>query len=87
MRKLIIRLLRIYKWLVSPFFGNNCRYYPSCSDYAVEAIDRHGVLAGGLRAGKRILRCHPWSAGGYDPVDPCCRHAVENENSREQVNG
>ncbi|RTZ58335.1 MAG: membrane protein insertion efficiency factor YidD [Gammaproteobacteria bacterium] len=91
MRKLVIRLLRWYKFLVSPIFGNSCRYYPSCSDYAVEAIETHGILIGALKAGKRILRCHPWSAGGYDPVNPGfnsgCRHSVDNENSREQLNG
>jgi putative membrane protein insertion efficiency factor len=66
---LIILLIDIYKLLVSPFFGRNCKYYPSCSDYAKEAIIKKGVIAGMLLSFWRILRCNPFSYGGYDPID------------------
>jgi putative membrane protein insertion efficiency factor len=61
-------LIRGYQLLISPVMGNNCRFFPSCSSYAMEAIARHGALAGGWMATRRILRCHPWNDGGYDPV-------------------
>ena len=64
----MISLIRIYQKVVSPLFGANCRYYPTCSQYAIEALERYGPLRGGLLSVKRILRCHPWHAGGYDPV-------------------
>ena len=63
-----VQLLRAYKWAVSPFFPPACRYVPSCSEYAVEAIDRYGVLRGTAMAMGRLLRCHPFARGGYDPV-------------------
>jgi putative membrane protein insertion efficiency factor len=62
-------LLRGYKWAVSPMLSPACRYVPSCSEYAMEAIDRYGVRRGGLMAFWRILRCHPLAKGGLDPVD------------------
>jgi putative membrane protein insertion efficiency factor len=61
--------LRAYQRLVSPLLGNRCKYYPSCSEYAVQAIDRFGILRGLVLAGWRLLRCNPWSHGGFDPVD------------------
>jgi putative membrane protein insertion efficiency factor len=67
-RRLLIGIIRAYQYLLSPWWGNHCRFTPTCSHYAVEALERHGVLAGLWLATKRILRCHPWSAGGYDPV-------------------
>lgn len=70
MRKLARLMLRGYQLLISPVLGNHCRYYPSCSQYAIEAIDGHGVLRGGWLALNRLLRCHPWHPGGYDPVPP-----------------
>lgn len=63
-----LRLLQAYKWAVSPMFLPACRYTPTCSEYAMEAIERFGVLRGGLKAAARILRCHPFVKGGYDPV-------------------
>lgn len=61
-------LLGIYKRTLSPFLGPCCRYVPSCSEYAAEAIERHGICGGLLRSVWRLLRCHPFAPGGYDPV-------------------
>ena len=61
--------IRLYQWLVSPMLGERCRYYPSCSDYASQAIKRFGILRGTVLAGWRVLRCNPWSRGGFDPVE------------------
>ena len=68
MRALMLALIRVYQYLFRPMLGNNCRFYPSCSDYAREAIERHGALSGGWLAVRRILRCHPYHPGGFDPV-------------------
>ncbi|MGB4812919.1 MAG: membrane protein insertion efficiency factor YidD [Methylophilaceae bacterium] len=57
-----------YQRLVSPFIGQHCRYYPTCSQYALESINKHGPFKGGYFAIRRILRCHPWHDGGYDPI-------------------
>lgn len=66
--------VRIYQWTVRPLIGGNCRFHPSCSDYAIEALVTHGAWRGAMLAIWRILRCNPWVAGGYDPV-PQCGHA------------
>jgi uncharacterized protein len=63
-----LQLLRAYKWAISPLFPPACRYVPTCSEYAMEAVERYGVLRGSLMALVRILRCHPFARGGYDPV-------------------
>lgn len=68
MRKLIIKIIGLYRFILSPFLGNNCRFYPSCSEYAQTAIGRHGVLKGGWLSVKRIGCCHPWHEGGIDHV-------------------
>ncbi|WP_435104334.1 membrane protein insertion efficiency factor YidD [Arhodomonas sp. AD133] len=68
MRRVLITLLRAYQYLVSPVLGPRCRFLPSCSQYAVEAIERHGPWRGGWLALCRIARCHPGRAGGLDPV-------------------
>ncbi|MEA2212292.1 MAG: uncharacterized protein QOF83_2240 [Solirubrobacteraceae bacterium] len=68
-RRLFVLPIRAYQRLVSPAFGQRCRYYPSCSRYAVQAIESYGILRGLVLAGWRILRCNPWSHGGVDPVE------------------
>jgi len=68
MRSLLIGLIRIYQWCLSPFLGASCRFYPSCSSYAIEAIDKHGALKGSYLMMLRLARCHPWCDGGHDPV-------------------
>jgi len=68
-RRLLVLPIRAYQRLLSPALGNRCRYYPSCSEYAAQAIERFGILRGLVLAGWRLLRCNPFSHGGYDPVD------------------
>jgi uncharacterized protein len=68
MRSLLIGLIKIYQWGLSPFFGASCRFYPSCSSYAIEAIDKYGALKGSYLMVLRLGRCHPWCDGGHDPV-------------------
>ena len=62
--------VRGYRLLVSPWLGRNCRFAPSCSEYALEALERHGAARGGWLAARRICRCHPWGGEGFDPVPP-----------------
>jgi len=68
MRALTLALIRFYQHYMSPLLGSNCRYYPTCSTYTYQAVDRYGVRKGSWLGLKRILRCHPWSKGGFDPV-------------------
>ncbi|GEA09656.1 putative membrane protein insertion efficiency factor [Alteromonas sp. KUL49] len=63
-----ILLIKLYQWLVSPMLGQRCRFHPSCSHYAIEALKVHGIAKGSWLSIKRILKCHPLHAGGYDPV-------------------
>jgi putative membrane protein insertion efficiency factor len=65
---LLIGLLKVWRLAISPLYGDVCRYYPSCSAYALRAVQYHGAVRGTWYAGRRLLRCHPWAAGGYDPV-------------------
>ena len=69
--------VRVYQWTIRPLIGANCRFWPSCSEYAAEALCIHGALRGSALAAKRILRCNPWHEGGFDPVpgtDPQTGH-------------
>ena len=68
MQHLLIGLIRIYQVALSPFVGNQCRFTPTCSQYAREAVERHGAMRGAWMAIKRVSRCHPWLPGGHDPV-------------------
>jgi len=67
-RRALLSLVRAYRWVISPMLPPACRFHPSCSSYAEEALQRHGALRGGLLAARRVCRCGPWHAGGYDPV-------------------
>ena len=64
----ILLLIRAYRLLISPLLGNRCRFHPSCSEYALEALQRHGLWKGSRLALRRLGSCHPWHAGGFDPV-------------------
>ncbi|MDR1025350.1 MAG: membrane protein insertion efficiency factor YidD [Treponema sp.] len=68
-RKAVLSLIRFYQYAISPYFPPSCRYIPSCSAYAYQAVEKYGVWRGGFMALKRILRCHPFHPGGYDPVN------------------
>lgn len=68
-----ILLLRVYRAVISPLYGDVCRYYPTCSAYALQAVQKHGLLAGSVLAARRLLRCHPWAAGGVDDVPESTR--------------
>ena len=67
-KTIVLSLLRGYKWAISPMLLPACRYVPTCSEYALEAVDRYGVLSGSVMAMRRVLRCHPFAGSGYDPV-------------------
>lgn len=68
MTRLLLAAIRGYRLLLSPWWGNQCRFTPSCSEYAIEALQQHGSLRGSWLALRRVSRCHPWHAGGFDPV-------------------
>ncbi len=69
LRTVAIAPIRLYQRILSPAFGSRCKYHPSCSEYAAQAISRFGILRGLVLAGWRLLRCNPWSHGGFDPVE------------------
>jgi putative membrane protein insertion efficiency factor len=69
LRSLVVLPIRAYQRVLSPLIGPRCRYYPSCSEYAAQAVSRFGILRGLVLAGWRLLRCNPWSNGGFDPVE------------------
>ena len=74
----LIWLVKFYRFAISPWLGGNCRYQPTCSNYAIEALETHGVLRGSWLAAKRMGRCHPWGGSGYDPVPPVEADKREN---------
>jgi putative membrane protein insertion efficiency factor len=83
----VLQLLRAYKWAISPMFAPACRFVPTCSEYAMEAVDRYGALRGVAMTLQRLLRCHPFAHGGYDPVvkgRAGCESAVTQEAMTQQ---
>lgn len=86
-RLALMGLIRLYQLTLSPWLGRNCRFVPTCSNYALEAVERYGVFRGGCLAAMRLLRCHPWGSSGYDPVPKrfrwrCwCRDCSESDDS------
>ncbi|MCW3159438.1 membrane protein insertion efficiency factor YidD [Micropruina sonneratiae] len=90
MRVVLIALLRAYRFLISPLYGQVCKFYPSCSAYALEAVTVHGAWRGTGLAARRLGRCHPWSLGGYDPVpgtDAARAWAAEQQHTHPQPRG
>ncbi|MFM8465033.1 MAG: membrane protein insertion efficiency factor YidD [Burkholderiaceae bacterium] len=85
MKRVLLALLRAYKVCISPFLGQNCRFFPSCSDYAREAIASHGVVRGCALAGRRLCKCHPWHGGGFDPVPPISPRSADSRPSASQA--
>lgn len=86
MKKIFIGLIRGYQKVISPLFPPSCRYYPTCSNYSVQAIQKHGAIKGSLMGISRILRCHPFVKGGYDPVPEqfSIRRNKEDEHSHSE---
>ena len=80
MRHFLALLIRLYQWTISPLLGPVCRFHPSCSHYALEAILRFGVLRGSALTLARLARCHPWHPGGFDPVPGAERHTHSHEH-------
>ena len=74
LRRLAIAPIRLYQWTISPMLPRACRFTPSCSEYAAEAVLEHGLLRGLALAARRLSRCHPWGGHGFDPVPPCGHH-------------
>jgi putative membrane protein insertion efficiency factor len=68
MVRILVWIVKAYQLVLSPFFGQQCRFYPTCSQYSVEVIQKHGALLGSYYTVRRLLRCHPWCEGGHDPV-------------------
>ena len=75
MKSFLVFLLRAYQLVLSPMLGQNCRFYPSCSHYAIEALRSHGAARGSFLSLRRVCRCHPWNEGGLDPVPPPPPHS------------
>lgn len=68
MARILMSMIKAYQVLLSPFFGQQCRFYPTCSQYALDTINKHGAMVGSYYAVRRLLRCHPWHVGGHDPI-------------------
>ena len=75
MKQIVKFPIQLYRWFLSPYLGRQCRFEPTCSAYALEAIDTHGAIRGVGLAARRVCRCHPWGAAGYDPVPEKVHHA------------
>lgn len=70
LQRVVVAVIRAYQWVLRPLLPPTCRFHPTCSDYALDAVRQHGAFRGAFLALRRILRCHPWHPGGYDPVLP-----------------
>ena len=81
MRKLLLILIKGYRLVISPWLGNHCRFTPTCSEYAFTAVERYGALKGGWLAVRRLGCCHPWHAGGHDPV-PDQIHSTKQQSAK-----
>lgn len=77
---ILVAAIRLYQWFISPLIGPSCRFMPSCSEYARDAIVMHGPLAGTWLAARRLARCHPWGGEGWDPVPPALTHRAPNHH-------
>jgi len=86
MRKFVLLLIRFYRYAISPMMASHCRFYPSCSAYAEQAISQHGLLRGLWLTLRRLSRCHPWHPGGHDPVPDCphCHHPAESQQTLQK---
>ena len=73
--RFLVLLVRVYQWVLAPLFPPSCRFEPTCSSYAVEALGRHGAVRGGWLTLRRLVRCNPWGSAGYDPVAPAATPA------------
>ncbi|MBL4781380.1 MAG: membrane protein insertion efficiency factor YidD [Porticoccaceae bacterium] len=80
MAKSMVFLIKLYQYLISPWLGSNCRFYPTCSEYTLQALQQHGSLQGSLLAVIRICKCHPFHSGGLDPVPACCLKKTHQHN-------
>jgi uncharacterized protein len=83
MKYVLIGFLRVYRALISPLYGEVCRYYPSCSAYALEAVQVHGSIKGSWLAVRRLARCHPWAPGGVDKVPPKASRPATSRDERD----
>lgn len=84
LRQVFVLPIRFYQLVISPLLPKTCRYLPTCSSYAIEAVLVHGIVRGSLLAAKRILRCHPWGGSGYDPVPPKGETRAHGERHEER---
>ena len=84
MKRIFILIVKGYQFLISPLLGNNCRFYPSCSHYMIQAIERFGIFKGMYLGLKRLSKCHPWHEGGMDPVPGSC-HCKYEKNGKDQA--